>query len=240
MRLFFVRHGQSENNALWLNTGTRDGRKSDPLITAIGRQQIEHTARFLDYCLTLNGVEQSDPSLAFEPGDIYLYCSLMERAVQTGEIISNQLNVKLRALIEIHESGGIYHHDPVTDEQIGDPGKSRSYFQRRYPNLILPKDFDEKGWWNRNYEQRDERVLRAEKVIRILLDNHEGTPDNVIFISHAGFYNYFMRSLLKKEMNRDLWFEFFNGAVSLFHFQEGAVRIYFANRYEFIPVEIVT
>ena len=95
MRLFFVRHGQSENNALWLNTGSHEKRKSDPEITEICRQQIEHTARFLDYCLTVGGTEKYDPSLAFESGDIYLYCSLMERAVQTGTIISDQLNIPL-------------------------------------------------------------------------------------------------------------------------------------------------
>lgn len=240
MRLFFVRHGQSENNAIWLNTGSREGRKADPLITDIGKRQIEHTARFLDYCLTYEDFEKNDPSLAFEPGDIYLYCSLMERAIQTGEIISNQLNVPLRAFPDIHESGGIYHHDPVSDEPIGDPGNTRSYFENKYPNLALPEEVSESGWWNREYEKREERELRAQRVLKTLLELHGGSPDNVIFVSHGGFYNYFMRGILEKEMDRELWFEFYNGAVTLFGFDNEHIRVYFCNRYEFMPIEIVT
>lgn len=240
MRLFFVRHGQSENNALWLNTGSRTGRKSDPQITQIGRRQIEHTARFLDYCLTFESAMQMDPSLAFEAGDIYVYCSLMERSIQSGLIIAEQLNVALSAFPEIHESGGMYHYDDETDAPIGEVGNPKSYFEKQYPQLILPEDTQEYGWWNREYETREERPQRAERVLKKLLNWHGASSDHVIFVSHAGFYNYFLRAVMHQEMDYGFWFELFNGAVSLLHFDEEVVRIYYTNRYEFMPVGIVS
>ena len=164
----------------------------------------------------------------------------MERAVQTGTIISEQLNIPLRAFPDIHESGGIYHHDPISDEIIGEPGNSRSFFEENYPDLILPEEIDEKGWWNRDYEKREERSVRVQKVLATLTEWHGGSPDNIIFVSHGGFYNYFMRGILEKEMDRELWFEFYNGAITLFGFDNNHKRIYFCNRYEFMPVEIVT
>ena len=47
MKLFFVRHGQSENNALWSDTQSNLNRVSDPQLTEIGRKQVEASAEFL-------------------------------------------------------------------------------------------------------------------------------------------------------------------------------------------------
>ncbi len=48
MKLFFIRHGQSENNALWAETHSNLGRVSDPKLTSIGKKQIENAAQFLE------------------------------------------------------------------------------------------------------------------------------------------------------------------------------------------------
>ena len=37
MRLYFIRHGQSENNALYTATGSDRERVDDPKLTEIGR-----------------------------------------------------------------------------------------------------------------------------------------------------------------------------------------------------------
>jgi 2,3-bisphosphoglycerate-dependent phosphoglycerate mutase len=52
MRIFFIRHGQSENNALWVRTQSHHGRVPDPDLTEIGKRQLAYTAQFLDYCLS--------------------------------------------------------------------------------------------------------------------------------------------------------------------------------------------
>jgi len=47
MQLYFIRHAQSINNALWQENGHNNGRKADPLITEIGKQQAERVGAFL-------------------------------------------------------------------------------------------------------------------------------------------------------------------------------------------------
>lgn len=240
MQLFFVRHGQSENNALWSESQTEKGRVPDPLITEIGRRQIEYTAQFLEFCLTPDISRESDPSCVFEADTIHLYCSLMERSIQSGMIIADRMNIELKAFPDIHENGGIYHHDPVTDEPVGESGKPRSYFVKNYPQLLLPDDVNEDGWWNKNYEYREERRTRAAGALETLKAKHGNSSDSVIFISHGGFYNYFLRTVLGAEFPDHCWFELFNGAVTLFYFESEFVKIFYNNRFDFIPSEFVT
>lgn len=240
MRLFFVRHGQSENNALWAQSLSYNGRVSDPQLTNIGKQQIEHTARFLDYCLTSDSQSIHDPSCFFESGKIHLYCSLMERSIQSGLIISERLNAKLKALVDVHEKGGIYHFDEISAEPVGESGYGRTFFENKYPDLILPEEVNCDGWWNKEYETSAQSKIRAKKVMEFLLINHGKSDDSVIFISHGGFYNELLGVLFGDHSKQDCWFELFNGAVSLFHFEDGFIKIYFSNCYDFIPAELVT
>ena len=97
MQLYFIRHGQSENNALWMSTGSHIGRSEDPGLTEVGQQQSEFLAQFLS---------QADPDVAVNGRDIqnvagfgitHLYTSLMVRAVATGTIIARTLDLPLVA-----------------------------------------------------------------------------------------------------------------------------------------------
>ena len=47
MQLYFIRHGQSENNALWDRAGPREERCPDPELTDLGHEQARRLARFL-------------------------------------------------------------------------------------------------------------------------------------------------------------------------------------------------
>ena len=47
MRFYFIRHGQSVNNAIYEATGGSDGRSEDPQLTEIGQQQARLLANFL-------------------------------------------------------------------------------------------------------------------------------------------------------------------------------------------------
>ena len=240
MQIFFVRHGQSENNALWARMQSSEGRVPDPLITEIGKRQMEYTAQFLDFCLTPDISREADPSCVFDAGNVYLYCSLMERSIQSGLIIQDRLNISLQAFMDIHENGGIYHHDPETEEPVGESGKPRSYFEINYPDVILPEKISEKGWWDRDYETREERKNRADRVLDTIRSRHSKTSDSIILVSHGGFYNYFLRAVLSAESPDHSWFELFNGAVTLLYFEEKFVKIYYNNRFDFMPTELVT
>jgi 2,3-bisphosphoglycerate-dependent phosphoglycerate mutase len=241
MRIFFVRHGQSENNALWARTQSRHGRLSDPPLTELGRRQLVYTAQFLDYCLTGDISAGNDPSCcAMESGVVYLFCSLMERSVQSGQIIAERLNLPLMAEPDIHENGGIYNHHPQTDEPIGQTGNTRAYYETHYPELVLPKEMNEQGWWNRPFEKREDSIQRASRALQTLKDHHGASGDTIILISHGGFYNYFLSEILGVSRPEHIWFELFNGAITLIQYDEDSANIIYCNRYSFMPTDLVS
>ena len=47
MQFYFIRHGQSENNALWERGGPQSERRADPELTELGHKQAQHLAQFL-------------------------------------------------------------------------------------------------------------------------------------------------------------------------------------------------
>lgn len=240
MRLFFIRHGQSQNNALWTRKGSEVDRVPDPNITEIGQRQLEATASFLDFCLTTDISSGTDPSCEYEAGNVVLYCSLMTRAIQSGTIISQRLNIPLYGHLNIHENGGIYQDDFETGGRLGEKGLSRDEVSRKFPHLLLPAGMNPDGWWSRPFEERELRRDRAKRVLNEIQETYGSSTDTILFVSHAGFYNYFMREVLGMEHDTQAWFEFFNGAVTLLNFDNGSINVFYSNRFDFMPLEIVT
>jgi 2,3-bisphosphoglycerate-dependent phosphoglycerate mutase len=241
MRLFFIRHGQSTNNALWARMGTEIDRVPDPEITDIGRRQLQSTANFLDFCLTSDMSMGSDPSCGAETGNVILFCSMMTRAIQSATIIAERLQLPVYAHLDIHESGGIYRDDFEGGTRIGEKGLSKAEVNEMYPHVLLPAGMNAGGWWNRPFEERELRPARVARVLKWLSETYSSTTDTIILVSHAGFYNYFMRQVLG--MNHDdysVWFEFFNGAATLLNFDNGNINIFYSNRFDFMPMDIVT
>ena len=234
MRLFFIRHGQSENNALWARTQSNVDRVSDPQLTVIGKKQVEQTALFLKKCL------KTSSSIVYEDGDIHIFCSLMDRAIQSALIIANRLSLPLHAHLDIHENGGLYLENPITTERTGEPGRSLDDLEITYPNLILPEGINVSGWWNRPYEEREIRRIRAKKVLSDITHRFGNSNATVIFISHGGFYNYFLRSVLELRDDTEVWFDLFNAAITLFEFSDNFKNLVYCNRFDFIPEELVT
>src|SRR5215213_7908064 len=105
MQLYFIRHGQSANNALWDNTGGSKGRSEDPELTEVSRRQAALLAQYL-----------SENGNRF--GFTHLYTSLMIRSVETAIAVGQSLNLPVHAWEDIHESGGIYQ-DQDNGEPIG-------------------------------------------------------------------------------------------------------------------------
>ncbi len=241
MRLYFIRHGQSANNALWDETGSSSGRSDDPELTAIGHEQAKHLAEFIlqkDTEAALDGKfgEPKRDSFRFT----HLYTSLMVRSVATGTHLSKALGLPLVAWPEIHECGGIYLDGEEENERIGQPGKPRSYFAAHYAHLVLPVTVTDKGWWNRPFEAYDMRPLRAQQVLESLLERHGHTDDRVAIISHGGFYMELMRVMFKIG-EESCWYLMYNTAVSRFDFHDsGEISLVYHNRTDHLPERLIT
>jgi 2,3-bisphosphoglycerate-dependent phosphoglycerate mutase len=263
MQLYFIRHAQSENNALWNSKGDYSGRSDDPELTDIGKQQADFLADFLSKESSTQANIPRDMQNTAGFNLTHLYTSLMVRAVQTSVIVRHVLNLPLVAWVDLHEGGGVYRDNPETGEHMGLPGKGRSFFETHFPDLILPDWLDDRGWWNKPFETREERRLRARRVLDQLLQRHGDSEDRVAFFSHGGFYNHLLTIILNlidqpgmqppqssvKELNAEniilnwqasVWFEMNNTAISRFDFNNQEIKLDYHNRVAHLPPNLIT
>ena len=240
MQLYFIRHAQSTNNAYWIQQDTDNDlrRSSDPELTGLGRQQIGVLAKFLRSGSPDGGQITSGNNGGF--GITHIYCSLMVRAVETGVTAAAELGLPLTAWPDLHEVGGIYEMMPETEERIGLPGPNRAFFEEHFPSLQLPDLLNDKGWWSRPFENPDDAVRRAERVLNVLQDRHGGTDDRVAVVSHGGFFKMFLCQILGAPRLRSGWISMANTAISRINFHSDWFDVVYVNRTDFIPPQIYT
>lgn len=244
MQLYYIRHGQSENNLLWDQTGSSEGRSEDPALTKVGEQQAERLALFMTTATADVDTNGRDYQNITGYGITHLYCSLMIRAVATAVIVARRLGIPPVAWPDLHETGGIFHYDPESEEVTGLPGNPRAYF-----------------------EAYEERPARAERVLDELLARHGDTEDRVAFVSHGGFYNHLLAAILglpnvdlprpesakseedekaetsepPEQPQRRPWFILNNAAISRIDFDpEERTRLIYMNRADYLPPKWIT
>jgi 2,3-bisphosphoglycerate-dependent phosphoglycerate mutase len=248
MQLYFIRHAQSENNAHIEDENYQESH--DPLLTKLAYDQIDHLVGFLKNNQRIQNEFIRNPQNRHGFGITHLYTSLMVRAVRTAYPISNAVGLPLYAWPEIHETGGIFSRAPEED-RVGLPGKSRSFFESTYPNLILPEWLDESGWWQkRPFEMEEMRVTRAKQVWADLLAKHgdmDGQSEHrVAMVSHGGFFMYLLATALNielhrnEEFNHQYWFLMNNCGITRLDVSNDHVQITYINRTDFLPDYLIT
>ncbi|HHX08472.1 MAG TPA: histidine phosphatase family protein [Chloroflexi bacterium] len=249
MQLYFIRHGQSINNARWQDDGYSDhARESDPPLTETGVLQAQYAGEFLAQKEDSQKDLTDDLQNRYAFGLTHLYSSLMIRAVQTGTIISEKTGVPLTALPQVHEVGGVYLENVVNgvSEISLEYGGSPEFFARHFPNLQFYHPIESKGWWKGGREEDSAPMQRAKEVLNFLKECHLGSDDRVGVITHGGFYNYLVRVIfqiaLEEPENRNLpyWYSFCNCALSRYDFNNNRVTLAYHNRTDFLPDELVT
>ncbi|MCA9957859.1 MAG: histidine phosphatase family protein [Chloroflexota bacterium] len=247
MHLYVIRHAQSANNALYAQTGSEVGRKSDPELTEIGHQQAQALAQFL--------AQTNSPTSLSPDQDIHnrhsfpfthLYTSLMLRAITTGHYIAEAMQMPLHVWFDIHEWGGIYLDDEHTGERVGQPGAARSELEPQFPRLVLPDWVDESGWWNRPFEPREHALDRAHGFVKELLARHQ-PDDRVAIVTHGGFAYALLWNLVqfghqndRFETPRDVWFWINNTSISRIHIGPDHINMVYWNRTEHLPATLIT
>jgi 2,3-bisphosphoglycerate-dependent phosphoglycerate mutase len=243
MHLYFIRHAQSTNNALYASGDQSQVRTHDPELTDLGRRQSEVLADFLAAdraaAETQADPRQRDPQNRRGFPITHLYTSLMVRAVATGAVIASRLGLPLQTWIDWHEEGGLFL-EPEPGQFVAQPGHGRSFFEREYPALLLPETLGEDGWWSGSLEPHAERPTRARRVLAELLARHGQGDDHVAVISHGGFYIHFLSALLELNPPYSLSFSMNNAALSRIVFTPQGRSVVYHNRCEFLPAELVT
>jgi len=111
MQLYYIRHAQSFNNALYAINGSLSERSDDPELTEVGIQQAKILAGFLGRNTTDNQIDPNDTQNISGFHITHIYTSLMVRAVATGVWIARQLDLPLYGWVDLHEWGGVYLED---------------------------------------------------------------------------------------------------------------------------------
>lgn len=246
MQLYFIRHGQSINNANWEIPGYVES--PDPHLTDIGNEQAQTLAAYLKrtHVLTEPGHWNNQNQFGYQ--FTHIYASLMERAAHTAAPTARALGVSFTAWIEIHEEGGIYAREQE-ENMRGLSGKPRSYFEKNIPELKLPEGYDEAGWWNRPFESEEERQPRADQVLKELIHRHgdrAGQPEEkIVFVSHGGFFVRLLSAMLKLPWRQGAydmksWFILNNCSISRFDFRGDEILINYINRTDHLPAHLIT
>jgi len=247
MELYFIRHGQSQNNAGWDNPGYKEN--PDPPLTDIGTEQARHLANYLEKNQPISNGSKWDFQNRRGFGLTHIYTSLMERAVHTAALTARSLpQVPFAAWKEIHESGGIYGRDDESKLKAL-AGKSHSYYEQNFPELTLPEGLDETGWWNRPFETEEECHERARQFLTDLLTRHgdrKGQPDHrVAIFSHGGFFIHLMCAMLNIPWRQAFngfksWFLLSNCSISRFDIRGEDMVITYMNRTDHLPDHLIT
>jgi 2,3-bisphosphoglycerate-dependent phosphoglycerate mutase len=246
MELYFIRHGQSQNNANWNNSDYKES--PDPALTEIGHEQAQLLAEFLKKNQNITDAKAWNVQNRYGFGLTHVYTSLMERAAFTAAPIAQALDIPLIAWKEIHEEGGIFSRGDKSNI-VGLPGRPRSFFMQNFSTLTLPDDLDETGWWNRAFEAEEERQPRADQVFADLLARHrdeEGQPEHrVALVSHGGFFMRLVCAILKLPWRQAAhglrsWFLLNNCSISRFDIHKDEITIAYINRTDFLPDDLVT
>lgn len=252
MHLLWIRHAQSVNNA-GENDATYQHQPDAPL-TDLGHQQAQRLADTLRAAMT-SEVQQAQ--LAANP-DLPLYrvdrifCSPMQRALQTAKPVAAALDLSLEVLPDVYEYGGAYQR--ITDDngvtkRIGKTGMTRTQIEALVPGVVLPDAVTDNGWWSpqQGFESNDHYFERGRRFAAFLRQQASGEWQGqwVAVVSHADFTNYLLKLLLVGELRdhpHNISFIYpYNTSVTRVDFSaSGYPVLRFMGRVDHLPTDMVT
>ena len=240
MILYFLRHGESQNNLIDSSGDADAARSSEPDLTDHGRRQAERTAELFSRSQSTDRPEHEyNPYRGNSVGVSHIYASPHLRALRTATPPARRLGMPIHVYEDIHEAGGVLDHDRDAGVYRGAKGLPRAEAEKVYERLVYPEHLSETGWWNgRPLESEDARVLRAGRVRKALLEAHE-PDDRVLLVSHTHFHVYFLCSILGLPYRDGYWITLNNCALTRINFDRRGVRIEYINRQDHLLPDLL-
>jgi 2,3-bisphosphoglycerate-dependent phosphoglycerate mutase len=213
MRLYLIRHAQSQNNAL-----PESQRVDDPGITELGRRQAKHLAERIG-----------------ELGLTKLFTSPFRRTLQTTSSIYAATRLTPNVRLALHEQGGCYSgHTP--ENMAGRPGMSRSEIEREFPGYAVSDDIDDRGWWTSDlYESQESAERRAMDLFQRTLDEFSGSDERVAYVMHADIKLLFLEQFHFERLDVPA-----NTSVTAIRITAGECRLEDYDCVRHLPEELVT
>ena len=233
MKLLYIRHGQSTNNA-----GTSaGGHAPDSALTALGHRQAHAIAHHL--------------ADAYGGQVVAIYSSPFRRALQTAAPIAAALGTPVQVAVPLHEMWGQYAYEP--DGSVRQhPGLSRTEMLRIAPSAVLGDDVADEGWWFGSWPGVERAMAgmgdNAARFLDIVLTTHESaTPpaDIVCAVGHGGSGDALVKRIAQGAHTFATWFELDNTSLSQMRWHctpEGERRIVidYLNRVDHLPRRLRT
>ena len=207
MQLYLVRHGQSQNNV------GNSSAHNVPL-TTLGHEQIRRTA----------------DAIADKRFDA-LYCSPLDRALQTSAILHSRLNLTPYVHPNFSEVGFCW----------GEPNATLEQLQSSYPCAVMDASISNNGWVPAACETEDEAYERADKVVRFLSERHPDPNARVLVVSHGRFGSILIGYLVGGV--RPCGYSRYaqnNGGISLVEIANGRIQLRFLNATAHLSRELLT
>jgi len=228
MRLYLIRHAESENNALSRESLHR--RKVDPDLTPLGYQQRDLLARHIEAEMDAVGEGYAIT---------HLYTSAMYRSLLTAKPVSDALAVAPTVWPDLHEKGGMYSERDGCVR--GHTGMTRADIQAAFPGFCLPDTIGERGWYDTSLgmEPEEHCYYRAIKVARELRARGD-TDDVIALVSHAGFLDVLLKAIFEQLPSRPYTMHFYhdNTAITRINFHQGWTTLHYLNRVDHLMPDL--
>ncbi len=243
MQLYFLRHGQSGNNALEGTSGYLTHRLSEPDLTDFGAAQADRTAQLIAGTpstadATVSQAVPENPYCGDRFDFTHIYSSPHLRALRTAAPIADALGLSIDVCEGIHEAGGVFRFDEARGVLTGDSGLSRAQALEIHNGIRYPETLPTQGWWDfRPFETEEERVVRAARVVEFFARKH-AREDRILIVSHCHFYVYFCCALLGLPYRDGYWFTLNNCAISRFGFGREGIQVEYLNRQEHLAPDL--
>jgi broad specificity phosphatase PhoE len=206
MQLYIVRHGQSQNNAGIASS------HNVPL-THLGCEQVRRAADAL--------TDQHFDAL---------YCSPLERALQTAFILHSTLGIAPYAHPAFSETGFSW----------GEPDATREQLHAAYPNFVLDESITSNGWAPADQETESEAYERACKIVQWICIRHPEPESRVLVVTHGNFGGILIGSLVGVRPSGYTRFSQHNACISRADIVGGQNKLRFLNATAHLPKEMLT
>jgi 2,3-bisphosphoglycerate-dependent phosphoglycerate mutase len=221
--VYLIRHGQSVNNAK-----SPDARHiPDAPLTEQGHKQAALAAKYLA-----------------NEGITHLYCSPLQRTLQTTQPIAEALGLTPEVWPDICEHGGAVYKQ-AEDDWVNLPGMTRSEILARF-DYHLPDTITEEGWWRHNdgLETRELCYARGRKVAEALAQRAQTIPDDALaLVTHGTFSDALVRGILHFPDDTSTYFDYQNTGITKISYPHPDaewqnVALMYHNRVEHLPPEL--
>lgn len=230
MTIHLIRHAQSHNNSVDLLQ-----RVCDPPLTDLGHAQAACVARYLK-AANASAAARGEEPLPF--GFRRLYCSPMQRALDTAQTVADEVDVPVEVWPDLHEIYGIWLDARDGKGPVGYPGLSRSAILAEFPQFIVPEEISESGWWNRPVETEPQWRERALRVARRLREELIPSGQEIALVVHAGFVVELLHAFLYGTTPTNVHFTHGNTALTRLDVLDGRIRVDYMNRIDHLPEEL--